>query len=211
VVVSVLPSPVAAEWYAGGFAGDGFPGDFRNIVGTGAAHGVRQTDTALHETLLIGGKLAHYSDRLPWLGVEAELHHSNPHIRQNPNPQPPLLPLHTSGSSVSMWIGTLNTVIRYPGPRVQPYVGFGLAVAHANIKDATINTTATQAGVNAMLGLRVFVTDQIGLFGEFKYIAVPTMIFDNSGGPNIGAKADFAMPAVAVGVTWHLGRQSQAR
>jgi hypothetical protein len=58
-------------------------------------------------------------------------------------------------------------------------------------------------GLNAMLGLRVFLTTHVAIFGEFKYLAIPNMRFSDTGGPGRGASADFGMPAIAVGLTYH--------
>jgi len=195
-----------AEFYVGGFVGDGFPIDFRNIEGTGLAAGLRQTDSALHETLVVGGKAGYFLERARWAGIEAELHHSNPHLRQNPHAPAGPLPLPTNGALVSMWTGTLNAVVRYPGTRAEPYAGLGLAVAHTHFHNASVDSSALTPGINAMAGVRVFVTPRVALFGEFKYVAIPNMHFSDIGGPGRGATTDFGMPALAVGMTIHLPR-----
>ena len=62
-------------------------------------------------------------------------------------------------------------MFRYPGKRLQPYVGIGPALFMAKLSDATVSDTqsTTTVGLNTQLGLRYFMTRHVALFGEYKF------------------------------------------
>ena len=165
-------APANAEFYFGGYAGYGFPNDYSDIEGTGDAAGLKQSDTKMADTLILGGKAGYYFDPIPWLGVEFDVNHSNPHFKQQDvtvsGPGFSVPGVGFTGMHVSMWTFSFNAMLRYPGKTFQPYGGVGLAVLHATLKDEFVDDSATKPGLNAMAGLRAFLTENVALFVEGK-------------------------------------------
>ena len=60
-------------------------------------------------------------------------------------------------------------MLRYPGERLQSYLGLELAVVCARADLSGESTTATSPGLNALAGLKGFITPNLALFGEVKY------------------------------------------
>ena len=46
--------------------------------------GTEVSDQALKSSFLFGGKIGHFFSRYKWLGIEAEVFHTTPHIKQQP-------------------------------------------------------------------------------------------------------------------------------
>jgi opacity protein-like surface antigen len=72
----------------------------------------------------------------------------------------------------------LNLLARYPGERLQPYIGAGIGVSIAQIRDMNLQgrfgTLTDKAGDAAfayqfLAGMRAYVQKDIFLFGEYKY------------------------------------------
>jgi opacity protein-like surface antigen len=88
----------------------------------------------------------------------------------------------------------LNVVYRYPGERLQPYAGVGLGLFWFTTPSSTAGS-AVRPGLNVLAGMRVFVTKQIAVFGEYKY--------NHSGEGGEGFKADYHAHFGVFGVGWH--------
>lgn len=95
-----------------------------------------------------------------------------------------------------------NVLVRYPGTTFQPYVGIGvgqnlgfLGSSNFSVQDGSISTS-----LNLLAGLRVFVTDTVALFGEFKQNQSKLSFIDNQFDAKY--RANLAM----FGVTFHFGR-----
>ena len=66
----------------------------------------------------------------------------------------------------------VNVLARYPGETFQPYVGIGGGVNIADIAETRttfFNETLMAPSLNALVGMRAFVTERIAFFGEFKH------------------------------------------
>ena len=63
-----------------------------------------------------------------------------------------------------------NVLVRYPDDWIQPYVGVGAGLYFAKLEGGGVTRTDYGVpGFNAQAGVRVFVTDTIAIFGEWKY------------------------------------------
>lgn len=71
--------------------------------------------------------------------------------------------------SATLWIMTvaLNWILRYPGERIQPYVGVGPSVVWA--QSAQLGNSDLALGVNFIVGSRFALTRTLFLFGEYKH------------------------------------------
>lgn len=167
-----------------------FPTGTVNLPG-----GTTISDQSLKESFMFGGKIGHYFSRARWLGIEAEVFYSNPHLKQQD------ITLHSdtpftftpSGGGPSSSLGNdltftnvpgvnfrvltiapLNLMFRYPGTRLQPYIGVGPGIFIARIHDSSItqgesSQSSTKLGLNALIGLRYYVTRQMSVFAEGKF------------------------------------------
>lgn len=159
----LLPDTSAtAESYAAGQFGVSVHGaydDSENVV----------SDLALKNSWVYGAKLGHYFDKLKYFGVETEAYSLTPQIKQQAVAINGIPSGVISGSQLRVTTWAANVVYRYPGEIVQPYAGAGIGVFMAQASNATGSDTSLSPGLNLQAGLRVMVTKQVSLFGEYKF------------------------------------------
>lgn len=210
----VLTSATArSEFYVAGQAGISLPGSFTNVEGLGSAFGgagFKSTDLDLANSVLLGAKVGYFFPRLNWLGIEGEYFHTNPHIKQQSAtitaPNGATGTLEKQGAHVSMSTGAINVIARYPGKRFQPYVGVGLGMFGASVSSNQVQTLNNQPlsasdfsfGLNALAGVRYFLTKRVALFGEYKYNRAS---FQFEG--NAQFKADYSASNIVGGISLH--------
>jgi len=178
------------------------PYDLTDIQGTGGASGVSLSDLTLKDSVAYGGKVGYFFPGVNWLGVETELYNTTPHVKQQS--------ATASGFGISVPSGTLpgfnlrvltwgiNAVVRYPGKTFQPYAGVGLGVFFANASFQGQSDSETAPGLNALAGIRMFATDHLALFAEYKYNRA-TFNLPNA----IGFEADYSANIFIGGVAYH--------
>lgn len=198
----LLPSHSGAEPYVAGMVGYTAPNDLTNIQGTGAASGISLSDLALQNSVAYGGKVGYFFPGINWLGIETELYNTTPHVKQQS--------VTASGFGVTVPLGTapgfnlrvltwgINAVVRYPGKTFQPYAGVGLGVFFANASFQGQSDSDTAPGLNALAGLRMFATDNLALFAEYKYNRA-TFNLPNA----IGFEVDYSANIFMGGVSYH--------
>ncbi|MEP6960125.1 MAG: outer membrane beta-barrel protein [Nitrospirota bacterium] len=184
-------------------------------------------DQSLKNSLMLGAKIGHYFSRARWLGLEAEMFYTSPHIKQQnitlrsdtpftftPSGGGPSTSLGNELTSVGiqganfhvLTIAPLNFVVRYPGNRLQPYIGVGPGIFIASIKDSSItqgdnSQSSTKLGLNSFIGVRYYITRHVSTFAEGKYNYVR---FNFSENPNFfGFDATYSPISVAVGINYH--------
>ncbi len=208
------PSPAQAETYVAGKFGVTFPQSLSNGVTTQEGiGGLDMTDQALKSSLNVGAKLGHYFSRAKWLGVETGLSYTTPHIKEGS--------ITFSGPGGSLNSGTLSGVhqriiiwevatlmLRYPGNRLQPYIGIGPALFFGTLKgpSAPPGQSATSIGLNAEAGVRYFLTRRWALFGEGTYNWARMNYSSNDSNPNadpIGFRANYSAFTLNLGVSYH--------
>jgi opacity protein-like surface antigen len=144
--------------------------------------GSRVSAQSLDESILYGGKIGHYFKAVPWLGLEAEVYNTTPHIKQQmttfSGPSGPVGSVELPGVNFRvLTIAPLNLMFRYPGTRLQPYIGVGPGIFMARIHDSSItqgesSQSSTKFGLNALIGLRYHFTRHVSAFveGKFNYV-----------------------------------------
>lgn len=197
----LLSSHSAAETYVAGMVGYTAPNDLTNIQGTGGFSGVSISDLALKDSVAYGGKIGYFFPGVNWLGVETELYNTTPHVKQQSAtvsgfgpPASGTLP----GFNLRVLTWGINAVVRYPGKMFQPYAGVGLGVFFANASFQGQSDSETAPGLNALAGLRMFATDNLALFAEYKYNRA-TFNLPNA----IGFEADYSANIFMGGVSYH--------
>ncbi|GKS56912.1 hypothetical protein YTPLAS18_04390 [Nitrospira sp.] len=172
--------------------------------------GTTFSDLALKSNIMYGGKVGHYFRQIRWFGIEGEIYNANPHLKQ----QPSTLTVPGFGSVTGsidgnylrvLTIAPINFMVRYPGKRLQPYVGVGPGIFLARLKEAQLgeSISSTSVGLNVMAGLRYLVTRHFAVFGEWKY-NYTRMNFDQNLNfiQPFGLKADYRMNHFAFGVAY---------
>ena len=172
--------------------------------------GTMFSDLSLKSSLLFGAKVGHYFSQIRWLGIEGEIYNTNPHLKQQPStltvPGFGTVAGTTDGNYLRvLTIAPINFMVRYPGKRVQPYVGVGPGIFLARLKEAQLgeSISSTTVGLNAMAGLRYLVTRHFAVFGEWKY-NYTRMNFDQNLNfiQPFGLKADYHMHHFVFGAAY---------
>jgi opacity protein-like surface antigen len=158
---------------------------------------------------LIGAKVGYFLDR-PVLGghfgAEFEFYYTEPTAsRQNVTFEgtfmgvPANFPLSAQAAYFEVWTVAINALYRYPvftGPdypfgRLQPYVGIGVGAFISTMYTRTspfdhnrfINDTDVAPGLQVLGGFKAFLTRNVALFAEYRYIDTDefTFNFEKSG------------------------------
>lgn len=197
-----MPGFASAEMYVAGQAGVNFADRINSIAGTGPQAGVPGSfiDFDLQNSITYGGKVGYFPGH-SWYGIEGEVFHTTPHIKElPPTASLPADPgIHFRVTTVGV-----NFIARYPGRTFQPYVGAGIGAGIAHIGDtATVRSdTDVAAAWNILAGLRVFVTSQIAIFGEYKYTGA-TFKFDQAFGELGGFSGNYRAQHILGGLSYH--------
>ena len=100
----------------------------------------------------------------------------------------------------------INAVVRYQTGQFEPYAGVGLGVFFARLHTGQSgeSTSTTEVGLNTQVGLRYLVTQNVSLFGEWKYNRA-TLNFDQSDPTHAtgGIKGDYSAHIFAFGIGYH--------
>jgi|CXWL01.1.fsa_nt_gi opacity protein-like surface antigen len=206
-----LTLPVQAEMYVAGQAGISIPNSFSNVEGVGSAAGLTLSDLSLQKSVMYGAKLGYYFDSMKWLGVETEVFNSTPHLKQQDvSASFNGVPLGTgtfSGQDVRVlnW-APVNIVVRHQMGQFEPYAGIGMGVFFANLTDGASgeSSSSTNVGLNTQLGLRYKVTQNLAVFGEWKYNRASFDFSESSPTQATGGfKGDYSANFLAFGVGYH--------
>lgn len=215
-VMSVLlwTSLLHAETYVGGQLGMTFPQALKNgDVTQHGLGGLTISDQPLKNSIMLGAKFGHYLSRARWIGIETGISFANPHIKEGS--------LKFTGSGGSATVSGLSgvhhrmviwdvatVIVRYPGFRLQPYVGIGPAVYFASLKGPASppGQSATAIGMNVEAGARYYMTRRVALFGELQYHRARlgyTSNDDNPAADPFGFRATYSALTASVGVSYH--------
>jgi hypothetical protein len=194
LILFLFPSPAHAEWYVAGQLGWNFADPLRNVRGTGTLAGLGAPNFNLKTSPAFGGKVGVYPGH-GLLGLELDVTHSNPHIK-NLDDVPGI---HLTVTNIGA-----HVLVRYPGVTWQPYLGGGpaLLVAHLGRSATTENDTQLSFGGNVVVGIRAFVTPKTALFTEYKYTD-STFRFGGAFGSVGGFDATYRAHQLFFGVSYH--------
>lgn len=212
--LALYNTPAQAEMYVAGQVGATIPNDISDVKGVGPTNGIKFTDFSLHNSVMYGAKAGYYFDSLKWsgfnLGVETEVFNTNPNIKQQTVTAsvPGLSATGTvSGQDLRVlnW-SPFNVMVRYQAGQFQPYAGVGMGVFFARVHDGQSGESSsdTSVGLNTQLGLRYLVTNNIAVFGEWKYNRAHFNFDPSSPTQATGAfKGDYSANILAFGVGYH--------
>lgn len=214
----LIAPDVRAELYLGGQVGFSRPNDFSKVEFKGPlAQGLTSTNLDLQNSLLYGAKLGYFfPGRVNWLGLETEAFHTMPNAKQQRASftggsiqcTPAQCTGDLGGAQLRIITWALNLMLRYPGTTFQPYIGGGPALFFAKASQGGNTSSDTHVGLNALAGIRLFVTRNFALFAEGKYSRVK-LEFDNAvdlsslGLGTAGITGTYSAYAAVAGITFH--------
>ncbi|TKB61023.1 MAG: porin family protein [Nitrospira sp.] len=193
-VLSFVTIPAQAEWYVAGQAGHSFADSLRNVTTTGPFSGIELQAFDMKNSLAYGGKVGVY----PYhgsLGIELDVNHSTPHVKNIDN---------TPGIHLGVTNVGVNVLFRYPGTTFQPYLGLGpgILIARLGRSVETESDTQVSVGFNFLTGVRAFVTPNVALFTEYKFTDAK-FDFNGAFGSFGGFNSTYRAHQLFVGVSYH--------
>lgn len=200
ISILVSSSLARAESYVAGVLGVHFADRINSIAGTGPSAGVPDLNPApnpdfdLQNSITYGAKFGYFPGAR-WYGIEGEVLHTTPHIKQlDTDPG-----IHLRMTSIGV-----NFIARYPGRTIQPYIGAGIGAGIAHIgKTPTVQSDTDVSPIwNILVGLRAFITPTIALFGEYKYTGA-TLQFDDALGDLGGFSGNYRAQHILGGLSYH--------
>jgi len=196
VGLCLAPSSTQAETYVAGVAGINFADRLTDIRGVNGHAGLapREPHFDLADSVTYGGKVGYFPGHR-WFGIEGEVLHTSPHIKNLDNDPG----IHLRVTSVLM-----NVLARHPGRTFQPYAGAGVGVFIAHIGEtATIRSdTDVTNGWNLLAGIRAFVSPHAAIFAEYKYIGAK-LSFDQAFGADGGFAGAYRAQYTVFGLSYH--------
>src|SRR5262245_56896454 len=208
------PSRALAESYFAGKFGVTLPQSLSDGKATqDGIGGLEISDQPLKNSLNLGVKFGHYFSRAKWLGIETGLYYTTPHIKEGSltftgpggsQTSPTLSGVH---QRVITWeVATL--LFRYPGRRIQPYIGIAPALFFGTLKGPTAppGQSGTAIGVNAEAGVRYFMTRHWALFAEGTYNRARLGYISNDSNPAadpFGFRATYSVVTLNIGIGYH--------
>lgn len=215
-VEQVLVHP--SEGYFAGFAGYTFGGKF-DANGIGLLNGVSFGNHDLADSVVYGAKAGGFFPAyLNWLGVEAEVFNTTPHVEQQGAAE---------GSHLRVTTLAVNAIaraqfactsklehveqvsdrfaIRYEREfcRLQPYAGVGLGIYWMDVSNSTFTAHANFVpGLNVLGGIRYYMTERIAMFTEYKYNRA-TFDFVGTGAQLSGFSGVYSINHIIWGISFH--------
>ena len=214
LVPIVLFTPQAyAESYVAGQFGVTLPQSLSNgKVTQDGFGGLDISDQHLKSSAMVGAKLGHYFTKARWLGIETGVSYTTPHIKQGSltfsGPGGSVTSQSLVGIHQRIITWDIDVIFRYPGYRLQPYIGIGPSFYFAELKgpDAPPGQSATSIGFNAEGGVQYYLTRQWTLFGEGKYNYARMSYSSNDNDPNadpFGFRATYSAFTISAGLGYH--------
>jgi opacity protein-like surface antigen len=199
------------ESYVKVFGGVNYSPKIRGLDMRGGATGWSGQHLDLKSSALYGAKLGVFP--WEWIGLEAELFNSVSLSKVqeqsffSPTGSFCCVRATIPGIGVRATVLAFNAIIRYPGKLLQPYAGIGPGLFFMRGKGPFGSDSDTSLGLNALAGLNFRISEQFGVFAEYKYNRVKVQfdnLFDAGGviGP-VGFKGTYSSHALVVGLGWH--------
>ena len=174
--------------------------------------GLDISDQPLKDSLSLGGKFGHYFTQARWIGLETGLSYSTPHIKEGSlnftGPGGSATVSGLSGVHQRLITWDMDVIFRYPGYRLQPYIGIGPSFYFASLKGpaAPPGQSATSIGFNAEGGIQYYLTRRWTLFGEGKYNRARMDYSSNHSNPAadpFGFRATYSAFTFSIGIGYH--------
>jgi len=194
LTVAVLPA--SAEWFGDLYLGAAFTQN-NDVTAKGTVSGtpfeVTGKDIHFDNSVAGGGRFGYWFNAVPWLGLGLDVSHFQPKISSQTIDTTVTVggvtvdvgPLHFDNVKLSVTDISFDLMLRWPGlmaspqfpkGQLQPYVSLGPAIFIATAKDSTNfgppnnqSNTDTSVGVQVGGGVTWLFTQNIGIFGEYRF------------------------------------------
>jgi opacity protein-like surface antigen len=214
LVPIVLFAPQAyGESYVAGQFGVTLPQSLSNgTVTQDGLGGLDISDQSLKSSAMVGAKLGHYFTKARWLGIETGLSYTAPNVKEGSitfsGPGGSASSPTLSGLSQHIVTWDTDVIFRYPGYRLQPYIGIGPSLLFASLNGPTAppGQSSTAIGFNVEGGVQYYLMRQWTLFGEGKYNRARMSYSSNHSDPNadpFGFRATYSAFTLSVGIGYH--------
>ena len=188
-----------------GQVGVTLPHNLSNVQYSGGGVTLGGNDLSPQNSLMYGAKAGYYFDSLKWLGLETEVFNTTPNVKQQ-NYTIAGVNFGT-GPGIDFRVLTwapVNIVVRYQAGAFEPYAGVGLGVFFSHFSQAGSGSSdGTDVGLNTQLGLRYRVTDNLALFGEWKFNHANLSHSNFVGTNGLNVSADYNAHNLVFGVGYH--------
>ncbi|MGQ0694821.1 MAG: outer membrane protein [Nitrospiraceae bacterium] len=212
----LIPSWGTAEWFA-----DAYLGGSSTVASNNTFHVngnlVRQLERSDISTPG-GGRLGYWLATYPWLGLALDVSAWNPEFGDTGPPQlaaPVTLTLLPISPLVMVRL-PLGQSEQFPKGRVQPYVAGGPTFVFTALSEfagqtvqspAVLEDTSMTLGFDLRGGIAAFVTKNVGLFVEYRYLQVRPTLESTTGSGVVRYQPTFQTNAGVVGITYRFGWQ----
>jgi opacity protein-like surface antigen len=157
-------APSKETWFADLYLGGVVPED-GNVNGEASPFGVSIKDSAKADydnTYIVGGRAGFWSPSAHWLGLALDVSYFE---------------LEAEGTETKVLPVSALLMLRYPGDRLQPYVGIGAGVFFTDTKvdiqlageNKNFSDTAVSFGLDTRAGLAWWVFRRFAIFGEYRF------------------------------------------
>lgn len=157
-------APSKETWFADLYLGGAVPED-GNVNGEGSPFGVSINDSAKADydnTYVVGGRAGFWSPSTRWLGLALDVSYFE---------------LEADGTETKVLPVSALVMLRYPGNRLQPYIGIGAGVFFTDTKvdiqlsgeNKTFSDTAVDFGLDTRAGLAWRLFRCFAIFGEYRF------------------------------------------
>ena len=211
------------EVYVGGFGGFTWGHDLQDAEGTGSLKGQTFSTLGLANSVVYGAKLGYFhGGRLNWLGLEVEGFNSTPHLKEGSGLPGAHLRVTTLAFNVlarttlgcrpddrdrdhrddlrgASW-SSLDDNTRCP---LQVYAGVGPGIYFAETSNQFGRSTDNgRVGLNALAGLKYYMTRQLSIFAEYKF-NYAKFDFNQAEGSTAGLHGEYLASHVIGGLAMH--------
>lgn len=191
-----------------------------NANGDTLTSSLRTSDVLLKNSAIFGAKSGYFfkDEGLSWLGVELEVFTTRPSIKaqtltttldatfspRNPTGlNPPSTITRTSTlqldeSRLRLITAAFNVIARYPGEVLQPYIGVGVGAFYFS-SSGQIDGRRVVPGLNLLSGLKVLITEELGIFVEGKFTRATIPQLD----PTFGLRGEYSAFNAVAGLAFH--------
>jgi hypothetical protein len=107
--------------------------------------------------------------------------------------------LSVQESSLRVTTLAFNLIARYPGDILQPYVGIGGGAFYFSSANGTFQGRQFYPGLNALVGVKLLIDEEWGLFAEGKYNMANISNFD----PTFGLSGMYSIYHLVAGIAYH--------
>jgi len=165
-----------------------------------------------------GGRLGYWFEASPWLGLALDFSTWNLNFNDIGSPQFSQLESLTVAaiSPLALVRLPLDQSEQFPKGRIQPYVAGGPTYFYTVLQEfagqtvqspAVLGDSSMTLGFDLRGGVTAFLTKNVGIFVEYRYLQVSPTLESNTGSGVVRYQPTFQTNAGVIGITYRFGWQ----